>query len=640
MIESKENDNAVPIKENYDFYELHKNDYLYSKFDGIPLIFKEKKEKNKFVQTLEAIKEDIEKNNSIDDVKNKYMKNEDLTNRHIKNINHFCLFIIFYLISPFFGIINLIGIFQIIAIMKALNRVFYYLLKYYFKYRFTNFTEEEYQNLYDKDINFYKIFFENSQDKQLIDFNLIFFTSILGNLLLKTRGFRVSSSIFLLTNCISLVLLLNYKFDEKLKNVDYSFLSILYIGGSWLLLFLGVGASAILSQQILIDSYMKYKEFYLEYLTKEINKLPNDSCAPSGIKNKAINELEDMNDPLDKKEDYDQTKIGRKETIKNTRKENFEKRRKRMEQNKLDYFFMICFITIVGYYIKYIINNFLIYNENKKGINPNKEYNYFKKICILYPSSILLSIIIYCFFACIFTKNKEEEEKSCCSCKCCESEDKFRMCQICGYTIYSQKIVLLKKTPTCNCLKLSCRVLDNCLAASCYSLLTFCPCEECQEERQKSNFDEFFCCLVPCGCNDDIVYDKNTEYFCYCYQERRKLNFIYKYINNAITRTIFPYIIEYFCLRFTTIGFERQCELFDKDDKMNANNYANITNGTEIFNKTNFISSNNLFLFLEDNFTGEIQNNSFDFSFMLIFIGSFILFFYLTISLSRFLEAI
>ena len=61
MIESKENDNSVPIKENYDFYEIHKNDYLYSKFDGIPLIFKEKKEKNKFVQTLEAIKEDIEK---------------------------------------------------------------------------------------------------------------------------------------------------------------------------------------------------------------------------------------------------------------------------------------------------------------------------------------------------------------------------------------------------------------------------------------------------------------------------------------------------------------------------------------------------------------------------------------------------
>ena len=301
---------------------------------------------------------------------------------------------------------------------------------------------------------------------------------------------------------------------------------------------------------------------------------------------------------------------------------------------------MICLITIGGYYLKYIINNFLIYNENKKGLNPNKEYNYFKKICILYPASILLSIIIYIFFACIFTK-KKEKEKCCCSCKCCESEDEYSLCQICGYTIYSQKIVLLKKTPTCNCLRLSCRILDNCLPASCYSLLLFCPCEDCDEERQATNFNEFSCCMNSCGCNaDDIVYDKSTEYFCYCYQERRKLNFIYKYINNEITRGIFPYIIEYFCLRFATIGFERQCELIDKDDKMNSYNYTNITNETEIFNKTNFIYSNNLFLFLEDNFTGDIQNNSdsFDFSFMLIFIGSFILFFYLTISLSRIIE--
>ena len=39
MDEYEENFNIVPINQN-DKHKLHENDYLYSKFDGIPLIFK------------------------------------------------------------------------------------------------------------------------------------------------------------------------------------------------------------------------------------------------------------------------------------------------------------------------------------------------------------------------------------------------------------------------------------------------------------------------------------------------------------------------------------------------------------------------------------------------------------------------
>ena len=99
-----------------------------------------------------------------------------------------------------------------------------------------------------------------------------------------------------------------------------------------------------------------------------------------------------------------------------------------MEKNKFDYFFMICIITIIGYYLKYIINIVFIYHQNKEDKIPNKEYNFFIKICFLYPSSIILSMIIYSFFVCIFTTKidkKENKEKKCCKCSC-QSKKKRR----------------------------------------------------------------------------------------------------------------------------------------------------------------------------------------------------------------------
>ena len=633
----EENYNHVFVKDEYDFKKIHRNDYLYLKYDGIPLIFSEENEKKHFFEiTLKKMQDNINMTKK-EDVYSKFLSDENLTKRKLTNIDHCSL--MFHLISCFLGIFNLIGIFQIISVMKALNGVFYNSVKYKIK----KIEKDEYLSLYDKNFNFYHILFENSLNNQLIDFNLIWFTGGLGYLLLKLTGFRLSSFVFMATNCISLVLLINFKFDENFKNNEYSFLSVLYIGLCWLLLFLGVGASAILSQHIIIDSYMKYKEYYIEYINERIKKYQNENSFE--LNNKAINDGEDINEPLNKKENNKQIKIERKETIKN-KKDNLEKVKKRMEKNKFDYFFMICIITIFGYYLKYVINIVLIYHQNKKDKNSNKEYNFFINICLLYPSSIILSMIIYSFFVCIFTTNIDKKEKKCCKCTCQskEKEDSFSIRQICGYTIYSQNIILNKNIPKCICLKLCCRTIDNCMVGSCYSILTFCPCKDCLEEEKNENIDEYSLC-TPCNCDCvDTVFDKKDECFCYCYQERIKSNWFYKYINNHITRSIFPYIIEYFCLRFTTIGFERKCELISRNNIFNITNDTNYNNTnpineTEINNNTNIIFFN-IFSYLANNFTGEINNdsNSIDIIFIFIFLGSFILFFYFTISFSRFIK--
>jgi len=639
MNEEEENYNPVFVEDEYDFKKIHRNDYLYLKYDGIPLIFSEENEKKHFFEiTLKKMQDNINMTKK-EDVYSKFLSDENLTKRKLTNIDHCSL--MFHLISLILGIINLIGIFQIISVMKALNGVFYNSVKY----KILKIEKDEYLSLYDKNFNFYHILFENSLNNKLIDFNLIWFTGGLGYLLLKLTGFRASSFIFMATNCISLVLLINFKFDEKFKNNEYSFLSVLYIGLCWLLLFLGVGASAILSQHIIIDSYMKYKEYYIEYINERIKKCQNVNSLE--LNNKAINDGEDINEPLNKKENNKKIKLERKETIKN-KKDNLEKVKKRMEKNKFNYFFMICIITIFGYYLKYVINIILIYHQNKKDKNSNKEYNFFKNICLLYPSSIILSMIIYSFFVCIFTTNIDKKEKKCCKCTCQskKKEDSFSIRQICGYTIYSQNIILNENIPKCNCIKLCCRTVDNCIIGSCTSILTFCPCEDCMEEEKNENIDEYSIC-TPCNCDCvDTVYDKKDECFCYCYQERRKSNWFYKYINNHITRTIFPYIIEYFCLRFTTIGFERKCELISRNNIINITNDTNYNNTnpineTEINNNTNFIYFN-IFSYLTNNSTGEINNdsNSIDIIFIFIFLGSFILFFYFTISFSRFIKQV
>ena len=128
MNEKEENYNPVLVEDEYDFKKIHRNDYLYSKYDGIPLIFSEENEKKHFFEiTLKKMQENINMTKK-EDVYSKFLSDENLTKRKLTNIDHCSL--IFHLISLLLGIINLIGIFQIISVMKALNGVFYNLVKY------------------------------------------------------------------------------------------------------------------------------------------------------------------------------------------------------------------------------------------------------------------------------------------------------------------------------------------------------------------------------------------------------------------------------------------------------------------------------------------------------------------------------
>ena len=86
----------------------------------------EKKEKAGLLNIFKRLEEDLESEDieTLNQIYDQYLNNEDITQRNIKpNTHRRTLFFMFYIVSPIFGVINLIGIFESISIMNILFEV-------------------------------------------------------------------------------------------------------------------------------------------------------------------------------------------------------------------------------------------------------------------------------------------------------------------------------------------------------------------------------------------------------------------------------------------------------------------------------------------------------------------------------------
>lgn len=92
----------------------------------------------------------------------------------------------------------------------------------------------------------------------------------------------------------------------------------------------------------------------------------------------------------------------------------------------------------------------------------------------------------------IFTKNEKKKSKG----------NKYRICQICGYTIYSEDIILKKNITKCECIKLYCKTLKNFCNQSVCSLLSF--------SEEDTNKDKCCCCCLEYNEKD---YEKIKNFF-------------------------------------------------------------------------------------------------------------------------------
>ena len=233
------------------------------------------KEKNKLADILLSLNKDLTKdeNQTIIDVYKDYYNADEITMRELKNgLNDCLLCFMFYFIIPLSSMIYLLGVFEIKSIMNAILVVMKNSMAKYFN---KNLFSKDVTLDFNEDYNFYNILLTNSINISP-DFNLIMIMDFLGCILLKAKGFKISAFIFLLVNSISIFFIYFFDFNDYNDDNVYSLNKLLYLLLFFISLFVGVGSSALLSQYILIDSFLKLKYHLQEKHRNKYVFLEND----------------------------------------------------------------------------------------------------------------------------------------------------------------------------------------------------------------------------------------------------------------------------------------------------------------------------------------------------------------------------
>lgn len=383
---------------------------------------RELRKKKDLVKVFENLAKNLDTGNNIlkniNEVYEIYLENELIKQNHIKSeIGESLLKFMFFFIAPLYGIIFLIGIFQIKSLMGALFDLIKRSTISYYDCNIKSNCNITISNNENHEFDFYNYYYYSSMN-ETIDLNLMMITGFIGTILLKWKGFKITTFILCLFNFGSIFWLLNFDFHFSNEGIfDYDLLKIINLGFIYLLLLCGLGGSSLLSNQILVESYLKYKDFIIQRLIQKTkNHLRRQSTSIDSIKNDLNLEKPQISKTItftySKKQTESLDEIDKQNQKK--LKDLFDKRKK---QNKFDFFFMICLTTMIGYLGKYSMNLFLdyfliiIYGDNYD----KRLFLYY--IAGLYGISLCFSILLYIMFkGCIFEddtkkENKEKKEK-------------------------------------------------------------------------------------------------------------------------------------------------------------------------------------------------------------------------------------
>jgi len=176
--------------------------------------------------------------------------------------------------------------------------------------------------------NFYRIFFDNVNTLN-IKFDLMMIMNWLGYRILDSFGFLFTSIAFILINLGLFVALYNFNFLEVNENNKYSLWKFIQLISCYLLIFIGVGSSSLLSQKIFIDLYKKYEDF-----NKKENEIEKDNDKDKADKedkeDKANDNVKELGDikkdffPDIKNDDKEENIIEKEEGIDEINKEKEE----------------------------------------------------------------------------------------------------------------------------------------------------------------------------------------------------------------------------------------------------------------------------------------------------------------------------
>ena len=577
---------------------------------------------------------DVHYKSSYKNIKQSYMKyidtggNEEIIDKIIPKEASICRIIAYLIIISIFDFIYLLPIFAMKPIISTLEIIISNCIKEIFTYK----VEDP-----DKLFNFYDIFFEEVNMLNL-DFDLMMIMNWLGSHFLDTCGFVATTIIFIIVNFGYFVMLYNFDFIKYNEDNKYNFWKFMQLLLCYIVIFIGVGSSSLLSQSVFFELFKKYKQWEKEKIKEDDNiindeeenqqvaKEANDN--PDNTDNSLNNDnnngnLENNNLIIELQSIKDFIKIGKKKNKRNKsfRESKLEKIRNKIKKTRLGAFFLITLITFLSFFFNFYINLEILKYRNKKDeksyktnnatfileyINAlNNEFNntnqdlyerdkkFFFNIYLFYylvcmiASIILYSIIMCC---CLRKKKEEKEEKKEDTKWILINEDQlsidqvmkdyaekkrnpsmdpnilrniekdktiqsYTVCNCCGFFYFSEKNNF-RGNFNC-CLKfLFC--LKDCFVLNCKSLIDCCNVTFCHVLKNVfccGNDD--YNCECECCC-DKISYSKQSERFCFCYQEKRKYKWFHDYITSQIQKDLAPYVLEYFILGLLIISFQKQ----------------------------------------------------------------------------------
>ena len=562
------NDSKANINENI---EANKKD------EKVPLINKLRKVINNINDKLNE-RDNKDKNLDLEQMFKNDLKNED--EKEIKSEIKGIFIVFAFILGGIFVIINLTGIFTIKNVLDTLFKTLKDdLVNYLFKksnLEKNNLTD--FKNLFLSSYNFYENYYQYISSND-VDFNLIMFWDFLGLFSKKYCGFSCTSFIYILLSSILIVLILAFNFLDIDKTIHkYFFSQILYLLLVYLFLWIVVGAYALLSQNLFIESIMKFYQLkQKKLLSEKLEKERNEQLSKNNANKDTIN------NNLEAKRD---------ENIKIIED----------ERNYLFFFPILLFTIFSPFFINYLINRkifgYMSYYISKKINDENNDsiqkiYSKQKSIflictCVPYFGEVVLSLIPYFIFKKIFAKKKNEKEKNNITefmkinnnnknlgnnIYSKEYDNKLTIKEIsikkiCGYTILNQTLTEKNRKPDYDKSHLTRKFFKNCCyncKLICKTLLdcfknTICYC---------FFFDKYSPTDNSCCCCENTPLEPKETNFCLCYQEKGKLEWIRDSFNNKTQRNIIKYIYLIFICQFTVLGFEAIHD--EKKEKNNKN---------------------------------------------------------------------
>ena len=590
---------------------------------------------------------------SFQNIKDSYIKyiptgsNEDIIDKVIPEGAGTCRLIFYIILISLFNFFYLLPIFAMKPILYSLETIIGNCITEVFTHKI-----EDPDSLF----NFYDIFFDEVNTLNL-DFDLMMIMNWLGNKILDSCGFIFTIILFIIINLGYFIMLFNFDFIHYNENNKYNGLKFLQLILCYIMIFIGIGGSSLLSQNLFLELFNKYKN-----ITKKENEdkiFNNDNEQDNNDRNRSealFREDDSSNDGNSSNNHnirndnelelyiYDISKKIAPKTKSVVRESKIE--RMEIKKTKLGPFFLITLITLLSFFANFYINlevlnykykvddkiskEFLLENLNSTNITltetlyeSNKKF-FFIIYLSYYFACMIISIIFYLMIqcCCLRKKKKKIEIKKDDRWVLIENpgeidkamkeyaqlrqisnpeilkkinEDNttqsYNICNFCGFFYYSMKTHFRGRYTCCD---KCCNCLRDCCVFNCKSFIDCCNITLCQilniifcNGREKCN-----CNCTCCGC-DKIVFTKNTERFCFCYQEKRKHKWFHDYITSQVQKDIAPYILEYVLLGLLIITFQKKFYDFKvkipRLDKSIFDDGITIEDGLQIWNDWNIL---------------------------------------------------